>query len=475
MTNHTLSSRPFLSRRALLRGAGVTLALPFMESVLPRGLSAAPPATPVRLLYWFIPNGVIYDRWIPKAPGMLDAAALPESIQPFADAAVLGDINLLSGVDNLPGIPESVGDHAAGTAAMMTCVKAKKTVAGPELGISADQVAAATLGKLTPRPSLEIGMARSGGTGDCDSGYSCAYAQTMSWTDSTTPRPKRTDPNDAWLWLLGTDGAALTDAQRDAMRKGDKSVLDYLIADATSLQPRLASTDRAKLDQYLTAVRAFETQLAANTGATSAECKAAVPPKNSSDYITRFNAFMDVMEFAFKCDLTRVVTFGVGNALGPGSMPWIGISDDYHALTHRSDADATLAVAKCILWETQQIAAFTKRLKAVPEGDKNLLYNTAFFVSSDIGQGAPHNHDNMPCLVIGNGGGTIATGRHLVYTPEDPSARRGPRTAAGIEAALAIPNTNKIANVHLSLLQAAGVPATSFGNSTGPLKGLLNA
>ena len=185
------------------------------------------------------------------------------------------------------------------------------------------------------------------------------------------------------------------------------------------------------------------------------------------------------MEFAFKCDLTRVVTFGVGNALGPGAMPWIGVSDDYHALTHRSDSAAQLSVAKCILWETQQIAAFAKRLKAVPEGDKSVLYNTAFFVSSDIGQGAPHNHDNIPCLVIGNGGGTIATGRHLAYTPEDASARKasgvgGSRTAAAIEAAIAIPNTNKLANVHLFLLQAAGVPATSFGNSTGPIKGLVN-
>jgi hypothetical protein len=473
MTSSALKSRAFLSRRALLRGAGVTLALPFLESLTPRSLMAQAAAPPVRLLYWFIPNGVIYDRWIPKAVGMMDAAAVPESIQPFADAGVLGDINILSGVDNLPGIPESVGDHASGLAAMMTCAKAKKVVTGVELGISADQVAAATLGTLTARPSLEIGMARSGTTGDCDSGYSCSYAQTMSWTDKTTPRPKRTDPKDAWMWLIGTDNATLTAEQREKMRKGDKSVLDYLIADAGSLAPKLTSDDRAKLDQYLTSVRSLEMQL--NSAAVSPECLASVPPENSNDYITRLGRMMDVMEFAFKCDLTRVVTFAFGNAFGPGPMPWINISDDYHALTHRmNEAGVTEQVAQCILWETQQIAAFVKRLKEVPEGTQNLLYNTAFFVSSDIGQGGPHNHDNMPVLVAGNAGGKIATGRHLAYTPEDPSARRKGRTEAAILEASAIPNTNKLANVHLSLLQAAGVPATSFGNSTGPIAGLVS-
>lgn len=472
MRSSAVSSRPFLSRRALLRGAGVTLALPFLESLAPRSVLAQAPATPMRLLYWFIPNGVIYDRWIPKAAGMLDAATVPESIKPFADEGVLGDINILSGVDNLPGIPESVGDHASGLAAMMTCVKPKKVVTGVELGVSADQVAAATLGSFTARPSLEIGMAKSGTTGDCDSGYSCSYAQTMSWTDKTTPRPKRTDPKDAWLWLLGTDNGSLTVEQREKMRKGDKSVLDYLVADAGSLAPKLTSDDRVKLDQYLTSVRSLEMQL--NSAVVPAECQAAMPPENSNDYITRLGRMMDVMEFAFKCDLTRVITFAFGNAFGPGPMPWIDISDDYHALTHRmNDPGVTDQVAKCILWETQQIAAFVKRLKAVPEGTQNVLYNTAFFVSSDIGQGGPHNHDNMPVLVAGNAGGQIATGRHLAYVPEDPGARRMGRTAEAIEAASAVPNSNKLANVHLSLLQAAGVPATSFGNSTGPIAGLL--
>ena len=185
---------------------------------------------------------------------------------------------------------------------------------------------------------------------------------------------------------------------------------------------------------------------------------------------------MDVMEFAYRCDLTRVVSFGFGNAFGPGPMPWIGVSDDYHALTHRmTDPGVPEQVAKCILWEVEQIGAFLKRLKATPEGDHNVLYNTAMFVSSDVGEGGPHNHDNMACLIAGNAGGRIASGRHIAYKPEDNNARNlaRRRTAADRAAALKIPNSNRMANVHLSLLQAAGVPATNFADSTGPIPGLL--
>ncbi len=469
-----LKHRQFLSRRALLRGAGCTLALPFLESLAPRSLAAAAPSAPVRLMYWFIPNGIIYDKWIPKTVGALDVTAPPASLLPLATAGVLGDVSILSGVDNLCGYPETIGDHASGIAAMLTCVPAKKSVDNVENGISVDQVAAATLGKLTPRSSLELGMSKSGGVGDCDNGYACAYAQSLSWTDKNTPRPKRTDPKDAWLWLLGTEDASLSVEQRERMRRGERSVLDYLIAEASGLSPQLATEDRVKLDQYLTSVRSLEKQL--DSAAVPSECQSSLAPENSADYVKRLAAMMDVMEFAFRCDLTRVVSFAMGNAFGPGPMPWIGIGDDYHALTHRmTEPGVPEQVAQCIEWEVQQIGAFVKRLKSIPEGDKTVLYNTALMVSSDVGEGGPHNHDNMACLIAGNAGGAIPSGRHLAYKPEDANARNlaRRRTFADRAAAIAIPNSNRLANVHLSLLQAAGVPATSFGDSTGPIPGLL--
>jgi hypothetical protein len=389
---------------------------------------------------------------------------------------VLGDVNLLSGVDNLCGWPDTIGDHASGVSAMLTCVPAKKSVDQLELGISVDQIAAKTLGQYTPRPSLELGMAKSGGVGDCDNGYACAYAQSLSWSDKSTPRPKRTDPKDAWMWLLGTSDTSLSAEQRERMRRGDKSVLDYLVGEANGLNPKLTSEDRAKLDQYLTSVRTVEKQL--DAAAAPLECQTAKSPENSTDYVVRLNAMMDVMQFAFRCDLTRVVSFAFGNAFGPGPMPWIDVRDDYHALTHRmGDAGVPDQVAKCIQWEVKQIAGFIARLKAMPEGDHSVLYNTAMMVSSDVGEGGPHNHDNMACLLAGNAGGAIPTGRHLAYSPEDPSARKlaSSRNVANRAKALAMPNTNRLSNVHLSMLQAAGVPATAFADSTGPIARLLKS
>ncbi len=469
-SNSTLQSRRFLSRRALLRGAGVTLALPFMESLAPRALRAALPGTPVRLVYWMIPNGVLYDRWIPKTVGKLDPAAMPESLQPLADANLLNDFNILSGIDNLCGYPVGPGDHASGMAAMLTCVAAKKTVDAVELGISADQVAAAALGGLTPRPSLELGMQQDGGSGNCDNGYACAYARSLSWNDKTTPRPKQTNAKEAFLWLLGTAGSGLSPEQAERMRAGEKSVLDYVINQANGLSPKLTREDRVKLDQYLTSVRTVEKQL--DAVAVSADCRMATPVENNSQYVPRLTAMLDVMQFAFRCDLTRVVSFSLGNAFGPGAMPWIDVPEDYHNLTHNIGGDGNRErVAKCIRWEVEQIAAFMTRLKAIPEGEHDALYNTAFMVSSEVGEGAPHNHDNVPCLIAGNAGGAIKTGHHLKYVPEDSKARSlaGRRSEAERTTALAIPNTNRLANVHVSLLNAVGVPTTKFADSTGPI------
>lgn len=472
MKNSTMNHRGFLSRRSLLRGTGVCLALPFLESLAPRELGAASPGTPVRLIYWHIPNGVLRDRWDPTG-SVLDAATAPASLTPLAREGLFSDINVLTGVDNLAGYPIGPGDHASGMAALLTCAAARKSVDNYELATSVDQVAAATLGAFTPRPSLELGMSGGGGSGDCDNGYGCAYAQSISWTDAKTPRSKQTDAKKAWTWLLGNEDAALSTEQKERIRRGDKGVLDYLVKEAGRLSPKLTAEDRQKLEQYLTSVNETEKQL--NSGMATAACQAEVGPENSTSYQTRMTAMLKVMEFAVRCDLTRVITFTLGNAFGPGPMPWVEASD-YHNLTHNiTGAGNRDAVARCILWEVEQIAAFAKSLKGVTEGSQNALYNTALMVSSEVGEGAPHDHEKMPCIIAGNAGGAIKTGRHLQYAPEDAKARslaRG-RNLDGRTQALAIPNTNRMANVHLALLQAAGVPATKFADSNQPIAGLL--
>ena len=188
ITKKAINMRVQSSRRLFLRGAGITLGLPLLESFMPAQAFAEASVQAKRLLYWYIPNGVIYNRWKP-APGPLDANNLPECLKPLGAADMVKDFSVLSGIDNLAGAPDRVGDHAAGIAAALTCVPPKKAALSDlGLGISADQVAANALGKLTTRPSLELGMSRTGQTGDCDNGYACPYAQSMSWVNATTPR-----------------------------------------------------------------------------------------------------------------------------------------------------------------------------------------------------------------------------------------------------------------------------------------------
>ena len=390
-----------IGRRALLGAGGVALTLPFLEALAPKRLQAAAPAVPVRLVYWSIPNGVVYERWTPTSVGPLDPTNLPACLRPLADASLIGDVSIVSGLDNFSAVPIFGGDHACGTCGLLTSTSAKKAadLSDVELAASVDQMAAKALGAQTPRPSLELGMQPGGGTGECDTGYACAYAQSISWSDATTPRGKRTDPHDAWLYLLGTDESALSPAERERLRQGDKSVLDFVIQQSSDLNRQIGASDRVKLDQYLSE-RAH-----ARTAADSGHSARAVSDTTRSRHEWRLRdapwaADADVMEFALKCDLTRVVSFMMTNAFGPGPMPWVNIAEDFHGLTHAMDQPGVKdKLETCITWEVKQAAAFAQRLKAIPEGDKTLLYNTAFMVSSDVADGFIHSHHEMPVLL----------------------------------------------------------------------------
>jgi len=424
-------------------------------------------------VYWFIPNGMVYERWTPTAVGALDPNNLPVCLQPLADAGVTGDVSVVSGLDNFAATPIYGGDHACGLCGFLTSTAAKKTadLSQVSLSTSADQLAAKAFIGRTPRPSLELGMQAGGLAGGCDTGYACAYAQSMSWADATTPRGKRTDPHDAWLYLLGNGSATLTPAQRDRLRVGDQSVLDLVLQEANDLHGEIGVSDRVKLDQYMTGVRAVEQQLIATT---PVACQSQPDPGSDTDYFKRFGLMMDVMEFALKCDLTRVISFMFANAFGPGPMPWAGVSQDFHGLTHQmGQAGVKDLLQKCITWEVAQVAAFVKRLKAIPEGGTTVLHNTAMMVGSDVSDGQHHTHALMPVLLAGNGAGTLNPGRHVMFTPEDPSARQiiAP-TADARTKALAIPNTNRLANLSLTLLKNAGVDVAAVGDSNGVLKGL---
>lgn len=455
-----------LSRRTLLKGSGVALALPLLPSLAPRAARSQESDMPRRLLYWHIPNGVNQEDWDPEVTGPLAATDLPRSLAHLANAGVHEDINVLSGLDNLPATPPGFGDHNPGVGGQLTCVIAAR----PELrvGISADQIASQALGHLTPLPSLQLGM--EGVPRFCDT-YNCHVGNALSWSDETTPLAGRRDPKEVWDLLTGgylPDSAGQEEAER--RRRAKKSVLDYVLDQAHGVHSRLGTTDKVKLDQYMTSVRELEQRIA--RAPAPLVCRVPDEPREDlnygEDYPEIFALMMDLQIFALECDLTRFITFMYATAFGPGDMPWAGVNDDYHDMTHNEGPNRE-KILQCIDWEVQQFAQFVARCKATPEGNGSLLDNMALCASSDVGRGAWHNHDRLPVLLAGRGGGAWTPGRHLHFEPEDGGdARRAVRNGDR-QAASDVPNTNKIANLHLTLLESVGVSNATLGNSDAPL------
>jgi hypothetical protein len=369
--------------------------------------------------------------------------------------ALKPDFSIVTGLENFNAKPDGAGDHAAGTSGFITCAHANKSQTDIKLGISADQVAAQKLGTATRLPSLQLGTDGGGGTGDCDSGYSCAYARNISWADALTPLPKIVDPAQAFNQLFeGYDpGASETEAAK--RRAYEKSVIDFVLADVDGLAPKLGATDKIKLDQYLTSVRELEKRVV--DGGPGASCMLGTPPTKGAmlDYPTRIKTMMDLIALAFACDATRIVTLMFTNATSQHTHPFLDINAGHHDISHHMSDPAMIAqLAKIGAWEMQQIAYFFDKLKALPDATEgqSVLFNSAVFVSSDISDGNRHNHDDMPIVLGGNAGGKLKPGSHVSYTPK---ARTDPK--------------QKVSNLLVTMLEAAGVTGAQFGDSTGPL------
>lgn len=445
---------PHISRRLLLGGGATLFGLPFLESALPRSARAQEQTAPVRLVYIFLPNGLDMATFRPTTVGA--DYALPPM---FAGLdASKPDFSIITGLENVNARPDMAGDHAAGTSGFITCAHANKSETDIKLGISADQVAAQKIGMATRLPSLQLGTDGGGATGNCDSGYSCAYARNISWADAVTPLPKIVDPAQAFNQLFeGYDpnASAAETAKRQAY---EKSVIDFVLADVNGLSPKLGATDKVKLDQYLTGVRELEKRVI-GSGPSAGCTPGAPPPKGSTlDYPGKLKAMMDLIALAFACDATRIVTFMFTNALSQHTHPFLEITSGHHDISHHmNDAGMIGQLAKIGAWEMQQLAYFFDQLKAVPDsvGDQNVLYNSAVFCSSDISDGNRHNHDDMPIVLGGHGGGKLTPGQHISFTPK---SRTDPR--------------EKVSNLLVTMLETAGVAGAPVGDSTGPLTGL---
>lgn len=442
-----------LSRRTVLRGIGTAMALPLLEGMLPlTALAQTPKKIPTRMAFLFVPNGVDMANWTPASEGAL--GSLPSILQPLEK--VKGSVNIFTGLTqhNAFALGDGPGDHARSAAAFLTGVHPKKTAgADIKLAISADQVAAQRLGKETRFASLEIGCERGGQSGDCDSGYSCAYSSNIAWRGETTPVAKEVNPRLVFERLFGSGVEGEEAESRYRRMRHRKSILDFVLEDAAALKARLGGRDRDKVEEYLQGVREIEQRLAKLEKDNPALFLPGSlrPSGTPGDYGEHIRLMGDMMVLAFQSDSTRVATFMFANEGSNRSYRDIGVSEGHHDVSHHGrNPEKVQKKGKIDLFHVQQLAYILERMESVKEPGGSLLDHSMVLYGGGISDGDRHNHDDLPILLAGKGNGTVRTGRHVRY-----------------------PNRTPLNNLFLSMLDRMGVPAETLGDSTGKLQGLL--
>ncbi|MFT3684620.1 MAG: DUF1552 domain-containing protein [Phycisphaerales bacterium] len=451
-----------MKRRTVLRGMGVAMALPWLEAMIPAKASASAgaaaagggAAAPVRLGFVFMPNGVNYDAWVPPGVAAPAAAveatagyALSPTLQPLA--AVQRHVSVVTGLTlkKARANGDGPGDHARSSASFLTGSQARKTAGNDiHLGVSIDQVAAGAVGDRTRLPSIELGCEHGPSAGNCDSGYSCAYSSNISWRDESTPMAKVIDPGQAFERLFGDAMEAQAARERLSRRQ---SILDFVLEDSKSLSSRLGAADKRKLDQYQTAVREVEKRIerakaeSQSRKVPDVKVPAGIPGKVSE----HMDLMFDMLLLAFQTDTTRVGTLMLAVDGSGRSFPEIGVKEGHHHLSHHeNNAEMIEKIRKIDRFHVERFARFVKNMSETSEGNgRSLLDNSLIVLGGGISDGNKHNHEDLPILLAGRGGG-VESGRLIRTKRETP-----------------------LCNLYLSMLDKAGVQQKSFADSTGVL------
>jgi hypothetical protein len=438
-----------LDRRTLLRGAGALVALPFLEAMTaPRGLALTMRAdAPRRMVFVYVPNGVHMPAWRPTTTGAdYVLPATLEPLAPFRDSLLV-----LSGLvhDKARANGDGPGDHARASAAFLTgCQPFKTDGTAIRAGVSVDQVAAARVGTATRLRSLEIGIEGGAQSGQCDSGYACAYSSNLSWSTPHTPNPKETDPRLVFDRLFRDGDENETPEARALRLKRRASILDWVRDDARALQGRLGSADRRKLDEYLTAVRELERRIEASaSGVGSGVPDSARPPAAPADYAEHIRLQSDLLVLALRTDTTRIATFSYANEGSNRSYAFLGVPEGHHDISHHGNDQGKLAKIQLVNhFHVKQLAYLLTKLRESQEGEGDLLANSMIVYGSGISDGNRHNHDDLPLLLAGRGGGRVASGRHVQVAKDTP-----------------------VANLFVTMLEKMDVSVARHGDSTGKL------
>jgi len=447
-----------ISRRTMLRGLGTTMALPWLDAMQPLIASVAPSAAgsklPVRMAFVYVPNGIHMADWTPAKEGPL--GELPPTLEPLKPHKK--DLLVLTGLThrkaNANG--DGPGDHARAMATFLTGCQAKKTNGSDiRIGVSVDQVAAQKIGQQTKFASLELGCDPGQQAGNCDSGYSCAYSSNISWKSEATPLAKEINPRLIFERLFTEGSEAEVNEQRAKRERKRKSVLDFVLEDASRLKTKLGAADVRKLDEYLTSVRELERRISREVAEQGSDSKPKPPPFDKpsgipSDYAEHIRLIGDLLVLAFQSDLTRVATFVFANESSGRSYPFLGVKEGHHDLSHHGkDPQKQEKIKKINLFHVTQLAYVVDKLASIKEGPGTLLDHSMLLYGSGIGDGDRHNHNDLPILLVGKGGGMISTGRHVKYGDGTP-----------------------LTNLFLSMLERAGASTSALGDSTGQLKQL---
>jgi len=431
-TNHPLNPNmaaqrlASLSRRHSLRGIGACLALPALESLRPLGLLAegatsagqlATTATgaPLRTAFVYFPNGAIQPSWWPKGEGK--EFELSRTMQPLEK--VKHQLQILGGMDHVnatPG-PDGAGDHARASGTFLTGVRVKKTAgADIQAGISIDQVMANQIGHLTRFPSLELTCDAVRKSGNCDSGYSCAYQYNLAWRSATQPISPEPNPRLLFERLFGAGAPGERHEGLKRRQQQQRSILDFVLDDARSLQGQLTARDKQKLDEYLGSVREIEKRIekAERFGKTpdpAVNTPAGVPPS----FEQYMQLMYDMMVLAFQTDSTRVATFLLNNEGSNRSFQEIGIDEGHHYLTHHQNKQEMInKVAEIDLFYVKQFARFLEKMEQTKDVDgKSLLQNSMIVYGSGNADANRHTHVNLPVILAGGGGGALTPGRFV--------------------------------------------------------------
>lgn len=438
------------SRRTVLRGLGTVMALPLLEAMMPSAQAAEGMQRPRRLQVFYSPNGMTMGAYRPaSAESDFELPPVLEPLQPYRN-----DIVVVSGL----GHPQAaaMGDRPAGHGrscpAFLTGAHARQTE-GPDIrcGVSMDQVFAAHVGDATQIPSLELGVDQASLLGSCDINYSCAYTNGISWLTPNVPLPVSANPRDVFERMFG-DGEVQDENSRLMQIRRRTSILDFVREDAARLSNGLGIEDRRKLDEYLDATRALEKRIqrAASMPAGAQPAAVQQPAGIPDDFGEHVRLMIDLQVLAMQADITRVSSFMIGREISNRTYPQIGVPDSHHMLSHHGkNADKMAKLALINRYHMDFFAYGLKRMKETRDGEGSLLDSTLVIRGSAFGDSNEHDFMDLPIIVAG---GLVKGGRHLVVEPGTP-----------------------MSNLLLEGLQALGVPATSFGDSTGPLGALRNA